>query len=209
MQIIESITNEDLEEYAKKVKEDIKYGGEGILIDEALKKYPNNDNKSIVAMKICLIDITNGTNLSRNLGKQGGLYKLSKKIVSSDFDERVKNGDLSIVEELAKWTKKEFGKNLFSFITKYCLYHNNHCYDRDDFAIFDSVVSKNLHKYITTEEYYKITGKKLKKNSFFKLKDNYNYKLYMNVIDYIIEKNNISVDKPHRKLDWYIWYKNR
>ncbi len=209
MLVSEKITNADLELYAQKVKEDIKYGGEGILIDEALKKNPYNNNKSIVAMKICLIDITNGTNLSRNLGKKGGLYKLSEKIASSNFDERVKNGDISIVEELARWTKEELGKNLFSFITKYCLYHNNHCYEKDDFAIYDSVVSKNLHKYITEEEYYSVTGKKLRKNSFAKLKDEYNYEEYMRIIDYIIQKNNITVDKPHRKLDWFIWYKNR
>lgn len=209
MQELEVITNEGLELYTQKVKNDIKYGGEGILIDEALKKYPYNDNKSIVAMKVCLIDITNGTNLSRNLGKKGGLYKLSEKIASSNFDDRVKNGDLTIVAELSKWTKEEIGKNLFSFITKYCLYHNNHCYDKDDYAIYDSVVSKNLYRYISKEEYHKLTGKVLRKNSFNKLKKEYNYKEYMRVIDFIIQKNNITVEHPHRKLDWYIWYKNR
>lgn len=29
------------------------------------------------------------------------------------------------------------------------------------------------------------------------------------MIDFIIKKNNISVLKPHRKLDWLIWYENR
>lgn len=207
--MIEKITNEDLELYAKKVREDTKYGGEGLLIDEALKNYPNNTNLSIVAMKICLIDITNGTNLSRNLGKKGGLYKLSEKITNSNFDERIKNGDITLVEELAKWTKKEFNKNLFSFITKYCLYHNIHCYNKDDYAIYDSVVSKNLSRYISNEEYQLLTGKPLRKNSFTKLKDHYNYQEYMKIINYIIQKNNITVEKPHRKLDWFIWYKNR
>lgn len=207
--MVEKITDEELELYAQKVRDDIKYGGEGILIDEALKNNPLNNDKSLVAMKICLIDITNGTNLSRNLGKDGGLFKLSQKIVDSNFDERVKNGDTSIIPELAKWTKKEFGKNLFSFITKYCLYHNVHCYNKDDYAIFDSVVSKSLHKYISEEDYEILTGNKLRYNSFFKMKDEYNYDLYLKIIDFIIEKNKISVENPHRKLDWFIWYKNR
>ena len=207
--MVEKITDEELELYAQKVRDDIKYGGEGILIDEALKNNPLNNDKSLVAMKICLIDITNGTNLSRNLGKDGGLFKLSQKIVDSNFDERVKNGDTSIIPELAKWTKKEFGKNLFSFITKYCLYHNVHCYNKDDYAIFDSVVSKSLHKYISKEDYEILTGNKLRYDSFFKMKDEYNYDLYLKIIDFIIEKNNISVDNPHRKIDWSIWYKNR
>ena len=207
--MVEKITDEELELYAQKVRDDIKYGGEGILIDEALKNNPLNNDKSLVAMKICLIDITNGTNLSRNLGKDGGLFKLSQKIVDSNFDKRVKNGDTSIIPELAKWTKKEFGKNLFSFITKYCLYHNVHCYNKDDYAIFDSVVSKSLHKYISKEDYEILTGNKLKYDSFFKMKDEYNYDLYLKIIDFIIEKNKISVDNPHRKIDWFIWYKNR
>jgi len=207
--VIESILDKDLEEYAKKVETDMKYGEEGKIIDEALKKFPYNTDRSIVAMKICLIDLTNSTNLSRNLGKSGGLNKLAEKIIEVNFDERVKNGDINLVEDLAKWTKKELGKNLFSFISKYCLYHNVHCYGKDDFVIYDSVVSENINKYITAEEYKELTGKKLYKNSFVKLKNIFNYKEFVNVIDYIIKKNGISVEKPRRKLDWYIWYKNR
>ncbi|HHX69440.1 MAG TPA: hypothetical protein GX708_15520, partial [Gallicola sp.] len=56
--MIERISNEELEIYAQKVRDDIKYGGEGILIDEALKQHPLNVDKAVVAMKICLIDIT-------------------------------------------------------------------------------------------------------------------------------------------------------
>ena len=32
---------------------------------------------------------------------------------------------------------------------------------------------------------------------------------YKKIIDYVIQKNNITVSKPHRKMDWFIWYKNR
>ena len=52
MMVSEKITNDDLELYAKKVKEDIKYGGEGILIRDALKNYPYNNNKYIIELKI-------------------------------------------------------------------------------------------------------------------------------------------------------------
>lgn len=160
-------------------------------------------------MKICLIDLTNGTNLMRNLGKNGGIYDLADKITKIDFDKRVANGDLSLVNELSKWTKEKFRKNLFSFISKYCLYHNVHCYDRDDFVIYDSVLADNLYKYITNDEYKKLTGDILYKNSLRKYKSSFRYEDYKKVIDFIIKKNNISVEKPHRKIDWLIWYKNR
>ena len=40
----------------------------------------------MVIMKISLIDITNGTKLSKNLNEAGGLYELSEKTVNSSFD---------------------------------------------------------------------------------------------------------------------------
>lgn len=207
--MVERISNRDLEEYAEKVENDIKYGEEGKIIDEALKKFPNNIDKSIVAMKICLIDLTNSTNLNRNLGKSGGLNKLAKKITEVNFDDRVQNGDVTLVEELSKWTKINLGKNLFSFISKYCLYHNVHCYGKDDFVIYDSIVSENLNKYISAKEYKELMGKCLYKNTFTKFKDEFNYKNLIKVIDFIIKRNDISVKNPHRKIDWFIWYKNK
>lgn len=206
---MKAITNNELKLIAKDVSDDKKYGPEGEIIDKALKQFPHNKDKSIVAMKISLLDLTNGTNLSRNLGKNGGLNKLAEKITQIDFDERVKNGDIELVEELARWSKQEIGKNLFSFVSKYCLYHNLHCYNRDDYVIYDSIISKNIHKYITEDEYHDITGKKLHKNSFEKMKDNFNYKQYKEIIDYILKKNKITIDKPHRHLDWFIWYSNK
>lgn len=209
MRSIEKISNNDLEQAEQRVKNDIKYGREGILIDSALTQYPYNNGISTVSMKICLIDLTNGTNLMRNLGKDGGLYDLAYKITQVDFDKRVSNGDVSIVNELAMWTKEQFGKNLFSFISKYCLYHNVHCYDKDDFVIYDSVLAENIYKYISDEEFKNITGKTLHKNSLKKYKYDFKYEDYKTIIDFIIAKNNITVSKPHRKIDWFIWYKNR
>lgn len=204
--MVKKITNANLNDYAKKIASHHKYGGENKLIEAALKNNPQNTDISVVAMKICLIDLTNGTNLSKNLGTNGGLYLLSKKITQSDFDKRVQKGDLLLVEELSKWTKEHIGKNLFSFISKYCLYHNVHCYDRDDYVIVDSVLRKNLGKYITEEDYQEITGKTLRKNSK-QMGNNIDYLTYKKVIDHIIQTNNISVDKPHRKFDWFIWFK--
>ncbi len=206
---INSISNEDLKVTEQNVKNNIKYGREGILIDSALKQYPLNNDRATVAMKVCLIDLTNGTNLMRNLGKYGGIYDLADKITEIDFDYRVANGDLTLVNELSKWTKEKFGKNLFSFISKYCLYHNVHCYGKDDFVIYDSVLANSIMNYITKEEYKKITGKTLYKNSIKKYRDNFQYEEYKKIIDFIIEKNNITIEKPHRKIDWFIWNNNR
>lgn len=209
MQKCLTITEEQLIKNAEKVMKDPKYGSENKIIDEVLKTYPKNDNKSFVAMKICLIDLTNGTNLFKNLGTEGGLDKLAERITQVNFDERVKDGDLKLVEDLATWCKCKLGKNLFSFISKYCLYHNIHCYGGDAYVIYDSIVCSVIPKYITAEEFYDITKKKLYKNSFTKMKDEFNYHDYVKIIDRILEKNKIEINNPHRMLDWYLWYPNR
>lgn len=203
------ITDESIEEVAIQVEIDEKYGSENKIINGAMTKCPENTDKSIVAMKISLIDLTNGTNLIRNLGKKGGLNKLAEKITTVNFDERVKNGDLDLVEELSRWSKEEIGKNLFSFISKYCLYHNVHCYNRDDYVIYDSIMCENIPLYIDQKKYKESNGKRLTKNHLKNLKDEFNYHDYLNIINTIIIQNNIKVDKPHRKLDWFIWYPNR
>ena len=88
--------------------------------------------------------------------------------------------------------------------------HHNYCYyHRDDYVIVDSVLNNNLNKYISEKDFYEITKTKLENNSLVKLKDNFDYKTYKKIINKIIENNNITIDKPHRYLDWYIWYKNR
>ncbi len=42
-----------------------------------------------------------------------------------------------------------------------------------------------------------------------KLRESCNYQEYMKIKDFIIKNNNITVEKPHRMLDWFIWYNNR
>lgn len=54
-----------------------------------------------------------------------------------------------------------------------------------------------------------LTGHTLYKNSIKKYKNNFQYEEYKKVIDFILNKNEISVEKPHRKIDWLIWYENR
>ena len=62
--MIRTISNKMLKEAEQCVKNDLKYGREGVLIDSALKELPLNQDKAIVAMKICFIDLTNGTFLT-------------------------------------------------------------------------------------------------------------------------------------------------
>lgn len=89
------------------------------------------------------------------------------------------------------------------------MYHNVDCYNKDDFVIYDSVLATHLYQYISKKDYQMLTGHNLYKNSIKKYKNNFQYEEYKKVIDFILNKNEISVEKPHRKIDWLIWYENR
>jgi len=191
------ITNDDLEKAAKDVANAARYGEEGKRIGAILNKYPKNIDDDIIAMKIALIDMTNSTNLNKHLGSIG-LGAMIKKIQELNFDARVKIGDLSLVSELSKWSKEQ-GVNLFSFWSKYCLYHNVHCYGQDDYSIYDSVVNQHLKKY----------NSKFTPSFFNKLRETFDYEGFVKCIDSVIKENNLNVKNVRRKFDWFLWYNNR
>ncbi|MCK9288635.1 MAG: hypothetical protein M0P29_13850, partial [Sphaerochaetaceae bacterium] len=87
-------TKEELDETAKRVNRDPRYGEEGAIINSCLNKFLQNVDSDIIAMKIALIDMTNSTNLNKHLSKIY-LTRLIEKIKSCNFDERVAKGDIS------------------------------------------------------------------------------------------------------------------
>lgn len=194
--------NEELKIAEKAVSKDKKYGPEQQLIDEFFKKHPKNTDKNIVAAKIAIIDTTNSTNLSHYKSKIS-LCELADVILKiKDFDGRLQKGDISLVEEIASKTKKNYGINLFSFATKFCCYHNVHVYDRDDFSIFDEVVKTHLKDYQTKELPISI-------NKAETWRINMDYKSFNEYIGKLLDANNITLPNRRRAFDYFVWYKNR
>lgn len=205
---------------------------ENVVFEQALIQNPLNTDPATVAMKIALIDMTNSTNLSRLLGdkkfsmrgkkierKVFTLSELIDKIVSTtDFDERVKQGDITLVSELTKWSKDN-GANMMSFFSKYCLYHNNCIYKRDDYSIFDSVVQKCIGKYLNQAEFEQLfPGRTLRRNQTIesavcseigKMRNNCDYEAYWKLIDDILSLKGIDIEFKRRKFDHFVWYLNR
>jgi len=197
-------TEEELEETAQRLNKDPRYGEEGAIINSCFNKFPRNVDSDIIAMKIALIDMTNSTNLNKHLSKVY-LTGLIEKIKSCNFDERVAKGDIALIGELAK---NEI--NLFSFFSKYCLYHNFYVYKNDDYVIFDGVMQNHVGQYLSNYEYKgKIYRASQIKNCIEKMRQTYDYEGYLALIDSILERNNIHSKSRHRKFDWFVWYNNR
>jgi len=200
-----TITIEELNEATQLVNSDLRYGAEGNIIRDCFIKFPLNTDDSIIAMKIALIDMTNSTNLNKHLGKIY-LTGLIAKIKGCNFDERVARGDATLVGELAN----SGAKNLFSFFSKYCLYHNYYVYKRDDFVIFDSVMRDHVGEYIAE---YTHDGKTYSssaiKGLINSMRQAYDYAGYKSLIDSVLDANGIQDEFWRRKFDWFVWYNNR
>lgn len=185
----------EIEKENNKFSHDNKYEEETLLMD-IFRKYPLNDNIETVAMKIAVLDMVNSTNFVR-YKKKISLREMATYICNiTDFDERVKNGDPTLVNELAKTNGNI---NLFSFASKYCTYHNVAVYKNDDYSIYDGIVAKHLPKY----------SENLTKSRIEQWRNNLDYSSFVNCITEILDKNNIHIDFRRRKFDYYLWYTYR
>ena len=96
------ITEKNIEDAEQMVIGDQTYGTEGHAIEDIFKKHTKNDDISIVMMKICLLDFTNGTNINKHR-KKISLYEIAKKITDiKNIDSRIEEGDPKVVNEIAK-----------------------------------------------------------------------------------------------------------
>lgn len=187
------LRSKDLHEGHNDVLSDDKYGKEYRLIEDVLKKYPNNKTIEDVACKIAVIDFTNSTNLRQN---KINLYTLAKIITNIDFDAKVAKGDVSLVSDIIS----KCPVKLYSFASKYCCYHNTFLYNRDDYSIYDSVVASHLHEYATE----KLPASKWRKN--------FNYETFNQYIGDLLDEYGITAaTEPQRRrlFDHYVWYKNK
>lgn len=193
------ITEQELVAAELAVNKDSKYGKEQELIEKIIKMHPLNDDLYWIAIKVSVIDLTNSTQLT-NYKSKLSLYDISKIILELYVDSKIKNGDISIVSEIAKRCKKFEGNgvNVFSFASKYCCYHNVFAYNRDDFSIFDTVLSQNLYKFETIKN-------PLKKTTPEGWRVNMNYEAYNNYIGNLLDENNIHIDGRRRMFDHYVW----
>jgi hypothetical protein len=90
---------------------------------------PKNDKFEDVLLKVTVLNKFYSTKILDT-------YSLSKKIGEIKYlDDRLKNGDKSLVDEIS--TIDEQKRSFYSFASKYCNHHNE-----EAFPIFDSFVEK-------------------------------------------------------------------
>ncbi len=146
------------------------------------RTYPFNTEMDEVLIKVCSLNDFYSTNIFSP-------FAVAKNILRLNIDERLKQNDVSLVNDIAKVNvsgKREF--NFYSFATKYCSHHNP-----EEFPIFDSYVGKLLISLKGQDEFYDFSKSDLKE-----------YKKYKEIL--INFRSYYKLDKFNLKeIDKFLW----
>lgn len=210
-QKIFQITPQTLDAAYQDVCADSTYATEADLLKDALLRFPENTDPTIIAMKAALVDVTNSTHMSQHKAKLN-LYDIVQGILSiKDFDAIVKNPSLTqsrdLISELVKACSTV---DLFSFFSKYCYYHNYFIYQRDDFSKYDTIVSKCLPEYFSIYKIKTAKQKKITRYYLDQLRKHAKYNEFNDLIESLAKICGVNAIKNYRtKIDALIWYPNK
>lgn len=190
------LTAEELDRVEGLLMDHTPFGLDLKLVERCLRRFPDNRDVEVVAMKVGLIDATNATHLAQHKSRIH-IDELSRLIAAiPDLDARLAEGDPEVVNEIARSNGK---MNLFSFATKYCCYHNQAVYGRDDYSILDTIVKQNLFRYFPD-----LTTRQI---SLWQC--NFQYGAYRDAIGRELDQRGLILPGRRRKLDHFVWYQNR
>lgn len=131
------------------------------LQEDALDKLffelcPKNTNLSDILIKVSTLNDFYSTNIF-------SVYPVAKHIQTLNIDNRLQNGDVTLVNDIMKVIIDGKQKNFYSFATKYCSHHNPLNY-----PIYDSYVEKILRYFRDTDKFSVFSTQDLKDYKKFK-----------------------------------------
>ena len=121
-----------------------------------LKLAPDNTVIEDVLIKCSTLNDFYSTNIF-------SIYPVAKHIVNLNIDERLRNGDVSLVGDIKDVIINGSKKSFYSFATKYCSHHNTM-----DYPIYDSYVHKVLIHFLKKDNFSRIKNDDLKDYNKFK-----------------------------------------
>ena len=140
-----------------------------------------NDNIEDILIKCSSLNDFYSTNIF-------DIHTVAQHILSLKIDERLKNGDLSLVDEISHVEVNGKVHTFYSFATKYCSHHNPERY-----AIYDSYVEKVLVSMNSRDHFMDFKQEELK-----------DYETYMSVVDAFKKRYGLT-QYNIKQLDQYLW----
>ena len=153
--------------------------------DLILKKEFKKKNITLdqIYKKVVLLNSLYSTNIFATFNVSLKIYKIQ------NFINRVKQGDISLINEIRRHRISGQKKNFYSFATKYCHHHNPGA-----FPIYDSLVVKALLFFLNKEETKEYVWKKMKEYKYFKAS-----------MDDLAELWKLPKSYKYEKLDKFLW----
>ena len=115
-----------------------------------------NDNLENILIKCSVLNDFYSTNIFK-------IYSVATHILSLNIDERLVNGDPTLVDDIAKVTISGKNKYFYSFASKYCSHHNPTAY-----PIYDSYIEKVLKHFRKINPKFNFNNDDLKQYDKFK-----------------------------------------
>lgn len=184
-------TNSEIVEH--ELANDISYPQKAKKICEELIKRNNDFSSETFNIIIHRIAIENSTRSSKNTIDLLTDFALNSE---NQFLQRVKKGDLTLVDDITDYLFKNNNRRDKSLASKVCRYLNEWLFDKDDFTINDSVVRKVLPYYLA---YYKIEKHYWANKNLDKL----TYVEFFAIFEKIKEK---LPELTRHELDHLLWY---
>lgn len=131
------------------------------LQEDALDKLffellPSNEEISDILLKVATLNDFYSTNIF-------SVYPVAEHILSLKIDERLRQGDVTLVNEIQNVTINGVTRKFYSFSSKYCSHHNP-----KEYPIYDSYVEKVLKYFRKTDKFSKFKNSDLKDYQKFK-----------------------------------------
>jgi len=175
------------------------YGIQEMLLKTFVKEHPDHTNRAAVDTKVKLLNLFYSTGIQ-------AVSKMTENIFGiKDIDARLKQGDLTLVPQIAT-LKLDGGERFnYSFATKYCALHQP-----EKFPIYDSIVANtfiSLFEKGLLPKYHYERGKSSNPNTFTKgefaskLKE---YNFFVELYGYFMELFDLK-SFTYRQIDSYIW----
>lgn len=147
----------EVEKYLKSWKDLKNYKLQEDALDKLFfKLLPSNEEISDILLKVATLNDFYSTNIF-------SVYPVAEHILSLKIDERLRQGDVTLVNEIQNVTINGVARKFYSFSTKYCSHHNH-----KEYPIYDSYVEKVLKYFRKTDKFSKFKNADLKDYQKFK-----------------------------------------
>lgn len=169
---IPSPCDSEVEKYLQRWEKDEHYcfqeGSLNLLFHE---RSPENKHIEDILLKVSTLNDFYSTNIMST-------YTMALHIYNLNIDERLKEGDLTLIDDIKKITINGKNKTCYSFATKYCSHHKEGVY-----PIYDRYVDKVLKHFRDKDKFYSFSNDELRNYEQFKqviceFKKHYNLEKY-------------------------------